>query len=129
MIKLAVAFAALTSVSLTSAAEDLYTDRYSACMDSSGGVTVEMLNCIGEEMVIQDAMLNDFYRKLGAQLSPGRKQQLTAAQRLWIQYRDANCSFYADPDGGTFAAISSNECVLRETASRANELDLLRVPE
>jgi len=125
MIKLSFAFAALSLFALPCAAEDLYTGTYSACMDRSGGVTVEMLNCISEELETQDAMLNSAYKKLGTQLSPARKQQLTSAQRLWLQYRDANCGFYADPDGGTLATVISNECFLRETAERAEELKLL----
>jgi len=125
MIKRPGALAALLLLALPCAAESLYTHAYSTCMDRSGGVTVEMLNCMSAELETQDAMLNDAYRSLGAQLSPARKRQLTAAQRLWIQYRDANCRFYADPDGGTSSDLSSNECVLRETAERAEELKRL----
>lgn len=123
MFRTALAFALLGVSSLAYGADDLYTGRYSTCMDDSGGVTVEMLNCVDEELVSQDARLNGAYKKLGSQLSSARKQQLVAAQRLWVQYRDANCKFYADPDGGTLANVSANECVLRETAERAKELD------
>ena len=125
MIKPSATFAALLFFAMPGAAKEPYTSSYSTCMDRSGGVTVEMLDCIGRELEIQDAMLNAAYRDLGARLSPARKQQLTAAQRLWIQYRDANCGFYADPDGGTLATVASNECVLRETSERAEELKLL----
>lgn len=110
------------------AAEDLYTAGHATCMESSGGVTVEMLDCIGEEFERQDARLNNAYRTLRAPLSPARQQQLQAAQRLWVQYRDANCRFYLDPDGGTLATVSANDCVLRETAARAQELEAL-MPE
>ncbi len=37
---------------------DLFTGRFEACIEQSGGVTVEMLNCIGEELTTQDARLN-----------------------------------------------------------------------
>lgn len=47
------------------------------------------------------------------------------AQRAWVQYRDANCAFYADPDGGTAAGVAANDCMLREIAERAAELRLL----
>lgn len=125
MIKRSVAFAALCLFALACAAEDPYTGAYSTCMERSGGVTAAMLDCISEELETQDARLNSAYRRLGTQLSPARKQQLTAAQRLWLQYRDANCGFYADPDGGTLSTVASNECFLRETAERAEELKLL----
>lgn len=93
--------------------DDLDTGRHTTCIEQSGGVTVEMLNCIDEELVSQDARLNGAYQRLKTQLTPARKQQLVAVQRLWIQYRDANCKFYADPDGGTFANLNANDCVLR----------------
>ena len=48
------------------------------------------------------------------------------AQRLWLQYRDANCQFYADPDGGTAAGVAAADCVLQMTAGRARELAGLR---
>lgn len=105
--------------------EGAYSSRYSACMDESGGVTVAMLDCIGGELERQDARLNAAYRALSARLDATRKPQLTAAQRLWIQYRDANCRFHADPEGGTLAGVMANECVLRETAERAAELERL----
>lgn len=104
-------------------AEAAQANKYSACLDQSGGVTVEMLDCIDAELVAQDARLNGAYTTLGARLTPDRRQQLVAVQRLWIQYRDANCRFYADPDGGTAATLTANECVLTETTTRAKELE------
>ena len=109
--------------SVHAADEDLFTGRFGVCMEQSGGVTVEMLDCIGEELTTQDARLNGAYKALRSQLVPARKQELLAAQRLWIQYRDANCSFYADPQGGTFETVSERMCVLQETAERAKELE------
>jgi uncharacterized protein YecT (DUF1311 family) len=52
-----------------------------------------------------------------------RKTQLLEAQRAWIKFRDVNCSFYLDPDGGTLARVSANDCVMTTTASRAVELE------
>ncbi len=104
-----------------SVAQDL-SKTYSNCMDQSGGVTVEMLNCIGSETEHQDALLNQAYRDVMAELSPERKTELRNAQRAWIKYRDLNCEFYADPDGGTMASLQSNSCFMTMTASRAREL-------
>src|SRR5690606_4679598 len=91
----------LMSASLPCAAGEAYSASYSACVERSNGVTADMLDCIAAELATQDARLNAAYRTLTSQLGPERKQQLVATQRLWIQYRDANCGFYADPDGGT----------------------------
>ena len=98
-------------------------------MDKSGGVTVEMLNCVDEELITQDTRLNGAYKKLTKRVTAARKIQLVAAQRLWVQYRDANCQFYHDPEGGTAATIAGSECVLSQTAMRAKELENLYVSE
>jgi uncharacterized protein YecT (DUF1311 family) len=110
-------------ISLNASAQDAqFTKQFSNCIKKSGGVTSEMLNCIAAETKIQDAQLNRNYKQIMASLSPARKKQLLTVQRLWIQYRDANCGFYADPDGGTSSAVRSSDCFLRTTASRAQEL-------
>jgi len=98
-------------------------NQFSVCMDKSGGVTLYMLDCIGEETNRQDARLNKAYKEIMAQLSPARKKELRKAQRAWIKFRDANCNFYADPDGGTSATLNSNDCFMSSTAARANELE------
>lgn len=125
MMKAIVSLTVLGLAAIPCFASEPYSSNYGKCMDDSGGVTVEMLNCIGEELERQDAKLNRVYKQLSSQVSPLRKKQLVTAQRNWIQYRDANCNFYADPDGGTLATVSSSECVLRETADRASELQTL----
>lgn len=107
------------------AADNLYSQSYNSCMDKSGGVTADMRDCMGQEYKRQDARLNKAYRNLASQLSAGRKAQLLAAQRLWIQYRDANCKFYLDSDGGTMALINADSCGLDMTARRAKELESL----
>jgi Lysozyme inhibitor LprI len=50
-----------------------------------------------------------------------QREQLRVAQRLWIQYRDANC-LYCGLDEGTIARVGSGDCMLRMTQSRAIEL-------
>jgi len=48
------------------------------------------------------------------------------AQRKWIEFRDANCGFYYDPEGGSAARLASQECVVTLTAERAYELETLK---
>jgi len=48
---------------------------------------------------------------------------LQEAQRAWIKYRDTNCDFYYDPDGGTLARVNANSCMMTSTADRARELE------
>ena len=118
--------AALTLCCLfqTATADDIeLSQQFSACMEKSGGVTVDMLDCIGAETKRQDTRLNKVYKEVMAQLSPARNKELQAAQRAWIKFRDANCNYYADPEGGTMATVSSNDCFMTATASRAKELE------
>lgn len=100
--------------------------NFSACMDKAGGVTVDMIECITTEYQHQDAQLNTAYTSLMNTLGADRKKQLKTAQRAWITYRDSNCDFYMDPDGGTLARVSANHCMMQMTANRAQEIEDLR---
>ena len=100
--------------------------QYEACLEKAGGVTLPMVECIVAEHGRQDKRLNTTYHALMAELEPQRKPQLQAAQRLWVQYRDANCSFYLDPEGGSQARVAANACRLHMTAQRAEELSGLK---
>ena len=105
------------------AASDEFSANFSTCMERSGGVTVAMMDCLHQETEIQDLRLNKAYKLLMAQLKPERKQELKQVQRAWLAFRDANCRFYADPDGGSIARISASDCFLRATAARVQELE------
>ena len=106
----------------------LYSESYSKCMDQSEGVTSRMIACIGTEYQRQDQRLNQHYQQVMSGLSSARKSQLRTVQRKWLTYRDADCQFYADPDGGSLARIEANTCLLRMTAERAEELGQMLSP-
>jgi uncharacterized protein YecT (DUF1311 family) len=97
--------------------------QFDTCMDKAGGVTVNMLNCIDAETQRQDKKLNTMYQNTMKSLTNKRKEELKKTQQLWIKYRDANCDFYADPDGGTMASILGASCVMDMTTQRAKELE------
>ncbi len=107
--------------------EDPYTNQYSTCMEASGGVTQSMVECMSDELEIQDQRLNDAYRAIRSELPEARQIALRDAQRLWISYRDANCYFYATGEG-TIARLISNDCFLSATAKRATELADMQQP-
>lgn len=107
-------------------AEQHTSDSYAACLNNAGGVTTVMEECIQRELEIQDRRLNTAYQALMKSLSEKRRAQLRDAQRKWIAFRDANCSFYFDPEGGSAARLASNECVVTLTAHRASELENLQ---
>jgi uncharacterized protein YecT (DUF1311 family) len=107
------------------AADSDMTQEYLSCMDKSGGITAAMLECTSDEKARQDALLNQNYKTLMSKLSAKRKKMLLEAQRAWIKFRDANCNFYFDPEGGTAALLAGNGCFLQATADRAKELSNL----
>ncbi|MGV8806076.1 MAG: lysozyme inhibitor LprI family protein [Polaromonas sp.] len=122
-------FAVLTLVCAplaVSASDAGQSRQYAACMDKSGATTMGMIECMTEENRRQDARLNKAYKALMADLPPARQAQLQQVQRAWIKYRDANCGFYDDPDGGTLARVSANDCMMSATTRRAQELESFR---
>ena len=119
--------AASLTLALTSSAlaVDKYSKQYAVCMNgpqASNGVTGAMQNCGSKEIKHQDKRLNSAYKALKKSLSKTRQKELLTAQRLWIKYRDANCGFYNDPNGGTMHRLFAQECFMDATRSRADEL-------
>lgn len=122
---IAIGVAYFVSTGLTSAADREMTKEYLTCLDKASGVTLEIITCISAETKRQDVRLNENYNKLGSKLSANRKKALLEAQRAWIKFRDANCRFYYDPEGGSSARVAADECLLNATADRVRELKLL----
>lgn len=104
------------------AADDGYSTTYSACMDESGGVTMNMLDCMGSETEQQDARLNQNYKAAMQALTPAQQTQLRDAQRLWIKFRDIDCALLGSLTGGSIDRINSASCFLDMTKQRADGL-------
>lgn len=118
---------ALVCASYSASAHDAAeSKRYDSCLKKSGDTTAGMIECIDAEFMRQDGRLNKAYSALMVNLTATRKTQLQKTQRLWLQYRDANCGFYNDPDGGSMARVSANNCMLTMSAERASELESLQ---
>jgi uncharacterized protein YecT (DUF1311 family) len=128
-LSLAWALAAAAAMPLAAHAQEInLTKPFGVCMDKADGVTQSMVECIDAEIKRQDARLNKAYKALLADLNPERKKQLLAAQRAWLKFRDANCGFYFDPEGGTIARVLAVDCLMTMTASRATELENFNLP-
>jgi uncharacterized protein YecT (DUF1311 family) len=126
LIKKFILLLSLFCISQIAVAQDIgLTKQFSDCMDKSNGVTSNMIDCLEAESERQDARTNKAFNALLVQLSPQRKKQLQIAQDAWITYRDENCDFYDDPEGGTMATLSANDCFMSATATRAKELEAL----
>jgi uncharacterized protein YecT (DUF1311 family) len=88
-----------------------------------GQSTYEIVQCQKAELALLDKRLNAAYRRaLKDAQSDKQREQLRKAQRLWLQFRDANCDYY-ELGEGTIARIYGGQCMLDLTRARAAELE------
>jgi uncharacterized protein YecT (DUF1311 family) len=84
--------------------------------------TLAVVECVQAKTNVADQRLNAAYRALQARIDVAQRQPLLAAQRLWVQYRDANCGFYRTQDG-SIRQVQGAECIRSMTEDRARELE------
>jgi uncharacterized protein YecT (DUF1311 family) len=87
-----------------------------------------MLDCMGSETEQQDAHLNQNYEAAMQALPPAQQTQLRDAQRLWIKFRDADCTLLGSLTDGSIDRINSASCFLNMTMKRADDLTQLAEP-
>lgn len=86
------------------------------------GSTFEMVECLDARTAQWDKRMTIAYQQALKDATPRQHDQLRAAQRLWIQYREANCLYYGLGEG-TIARIDAGECMRSMTEARARELE------
>ena len=86
------------------------------------GNTYQMVECLKAKTAQWDKRLNTAYQEALKDAVLKQQEQLRAAQRLWIQYRDADCLYYGLGEG-TIARIEAGSCMLTMTEARARELE------
>jgi uncharacterized protein YecT (DUF1311 family) len=114
--------ALIIAAALVGAAAFAYADDNKEPNRECGVSTPEMVACIDEKTAYWDKRLNAVYPKALKLAEPKQREQLRKAQRLWVQYRDANC-LYWDLGEGTIARIEAADCMYRMTKDRAEELE------
>jgi uncharacterized protein YecT (DUF1311 family) len=102
------------------AAAEMFGEDYSPCGDQSN--TLAIVDCIEAKTKVWDERLNKAYKDLPQRLDAGQLGPLKEAQRLWLKFRDANCSFYGSQEG-TIRQIQAAECMRSMTKDRALELE------
>jgi uncharacterized protein YecT (DUF1311 family) len=93
-----------------------------ASEQSCDGSTYQMVECLKAKTAQWDKRLNAAYQKALEAAGDKQRDQLRAAQRLWVQYRDANCLYYGMGEG-TIARLEAGECMRSMTEARAKELE------
>jgi uncharacterized protein YecT (DUF1311 family) len=84
--------------------------------------TADIVECLATQTAVWERRLNAAYQRLINDLPTRRRDRLRSAQRLWLQFRDANCAYFASR-AGTIARVDAGQCALRLTAARAIELE------
>lgn len=101
--------------------------RPAAALDCrNAATTVDMVACAERGLDEEDKRLNRVYQTLMKHdsLDGQARDLLRDAQRKWLQYRDARCSFEADAwRGGTGAPLLHLGCLTAATKARADELE------
>ena len=86
------------------------------------GSTYEIVECLKVKTAQWDKRLNAAYKQALEDAQPKQREQLRAAQRLWIQYRDASWLYYGLGEG-TIARVEAGYCMKDLTQARAQELE------
>ena len=89
---------------------------------SCKGNTFQMVECLKAKTAQWDKRLNIAYQQALKDAVPAQRDPLRTAQRLWVQYRDANCLYYGMGEG-TIARLDAGECMRSMTETRAKELE------
>ena len=89
---------------------------------SCDGNTFQMVECLKARTAQWDKRMTIAYQQALKDAAPQQREQLRAAQRLWIGYRDANCLYYGMGEG-TIARIDAGQCMRNMTEARARELE------
>lgn len=120
---------AVVHLSTTAGAEQSSSAEHQRCIAESGGVTVQMLDCLGAELERKDAELNDLWAKVPAAIGSDAMTPVRKAQRAWIAFRDAQCEAASSLTGdGSLSAIAYSSCVLEMTEDRVSELRRMLEP-
>ena len=116
-LKLSIAAAAM--VALASAA---YAGDQGEPEQSCDGNTFQMVECLKARTAQWDKRMTTAYQQAIKDAGEKQREQLRSAQRLWIQYRDANCLYYGMGEG-TIARVDAGECLRPMTEARAREFE------
>lgn len=107
------------------AEEDELAPGFDRCMEQSGGVTTEMLNCLQQAYEYWDARLNTNYKKArqACKSSSDPKacsDKLLKGQRAWVQYKEVFTDLVQLPnEGGSMARLNSMSFLTGETRKQA----------
>jgi uncharacterized protein YecT (DUF1311 family) len=87
--------------------------------------TLDMARCFSKAKASSDEKLTALYKKVLSKLDGDDAERLKNAQRLWAEYREANCSSErALYQGGSAAPVVYVACLDAMTRARTRELQM-----
>jgi uncharacterized protein YecT (DUF1311 family) len=118
---------AATAAALSATPERRYSAEFEACSRKTGGVTVAIRDCIGDEYQRLDTDLNRRYRLLMRTLPKARANALRISERRWIVERKRKCDVAGkENDGGTLELIMIDSCYLDSLYDRVVVLEAMQ---
>ncbi len=115
--------AALTVVVLLSGAAARAQDEKIDCTSQSLNM-MQLDQCAGREFKVADARLNALYLMMKAKYDASNRVVFEAAQKSWLAFRDAECSYETNSTaGGTINSMMWTKCRTAKTDARFKELD------
>jgi len=118
--------------STTSHADEIKeTPQFRTCMDAvdlGAFKNTQWEACYAEELVRQDTVLNDTYRRLANSLDADARASLVTGERSWLAYREHWCRFEAKSQMAPGGDVNRAACLVELTLRQINRLDSLIVP-
>lgn len=84
--------------------------------------TGELIACAGSRAAEADAHLNKAYRDILRYVDGDERTKLVAAERAWLAFRDADCTFFGAGDG-SISPVNEAFCRAGLAETRAKELE------
>lgn len=102
---------------------------YEQCIDRSGGITSNILNCLGVENKRLDVVLNKTYLDIYHSLPKNNGNSLEREQKAWNKKTRRRCEqdpYMAMFEGGSYTTIIYSECFLEQRVARIEWLKARR---
>ena len=86
------------------------------------GNTRVLVDCLVDRASHWEKRMQAAYQQALKDAEPKQREKLVLAQKLWLQFRAANCEYYG-LGPGTYAGIQAGYCMKDLTETRARELE------
>ncbi|MCQ8242010.1 lysozyme inhibitor LprI family protein [Rhizosaccharibacter radicis] len=90
--------------------------------------TMDIVQCQTGLLATADRTLNETYKKAIGSLPDDQGKKLQKAERLWIQFRDADCDVFYGKDTGTLSSVEAGRCMIDRSRQRDRDLKQLMAP-